>query len=348
MMRAWSSLLVTSLCVPNVAGGYTPPGVLAQLVEEKRREVDRLRSLPEAREDGPWSLRLGYPATSSSYNLGRALGWKRGRPAVLCDIKRTSPTGELGRTVPIAPDLAVSSMLSEVSRLGVDGAMICTDLASYGGSVADLKDANAYVQGSRAAGPSSSRSPMPIVVKDLVVDPLQIARAACEGATAVVLIAAAVMPDLKELMDTCTLLGLEALVEVHTPQEVEVATELGAMMLLVNERDRATGQLVLGQAAGMAAMLPPDATCLACGGISRLDQVRTLRRAGYDGFVIGRALLGDPRDAEALMTAIAREPEEQRWTEIVEVPTKSREVQPPGGVGSIFEAPIVDDTTFLA
>ena len=68
------------------------------------------------------------------------------------------------------------------------------------------------------------------------------------GANAVVLIAAAALPDLPVLLDTCTLLGLEALVEVHTPDEVAVAAGCGAGILIVNERDRATGQLILGQA----------------------------------------------------------------------------------------------------
>ena len=80
---------------------------------------------------------------------------------------------------------------------------------------------------------------------------MQIARAACEGARAVLLVAAAVAPDLPQLLDTCTLLGLEAIVEVHTPDEVRLAAECGAGILLVNERDRATGERVLGQAAGL-------------------------------------------------------------------------------------------------
>jgi indole-3-glycerol phosphate synthase len=161
---------------------------------------------------------------------------------------------------------------------------------------------------------------MPIIAKDLIVDPLQIARAACDGARAVLLVEAACLPDLPALLDTCTLLGLEALVEIHTPDELTVAAECGAGLLLINERDRATGKLILGQAIGLAPLLPPDATCLACGGLSRLDQVRMLRRAGYDGFVLGRALLGDPRIADALMTALMAEEPIQRAVELISVP----------------------------
>lgn len=318
---------------------YTPPGVLQSLVEEKRREVDRLRALPEAREDGPWHLRLAYPADTASYSLGRALGWKRERPAVLADLKRASPTGKLGGSVPVAPDLNMEEALAAGVKLGIDGALVNVDLTSYGGSVRDLKAACAYARGSAyraaagaAAGVADDEDDgsLPIVAKDLIVDPLQIARCACEGARAVVLVAAAALGDLPLLLDTCTLLGLEALVEVHTPQELEVAAECGAGLILVNERDRATGELVVGQAASIAPLLPPDATCLATGGLARIDQVRTLRRAGYDGFVLGRSLCGDPRDAEALMKAIADEPVGQRWSETISVPVRS---QPPEAAG---------------
>eukprot|EP00964_Phaeocystis_antarctica_P059083 scaffold35062_cov60-Phaeocystis_antarctica.AAC.2 len=73
------------------------------------------------------------------------------------------------------------------------------------------------------------------------------------------------------------------------------------------QRDRATGRLVLGHASALAPALPPDATCLACGGIQRIDQVRALRRAGYDGVVLGRVLAGP--DGDALLAQIAADSE---------------------------------------
>jgi len=300
--------------------GYTPPGILAALVDNKRREVERLKKLPEAREDGPWYLRMTYPADESSYTVGRALGWRRERPAVIIDLKRTSPTGQLGVTRPVAPDLVVSAALARASQLGVDGAMVCTDLTSYGGSLSEMKDVS---RAARVPPLARGGEPFPVIAKDLFIDPLQIARAACEGARAVVLIAAAVLPDLPALLDTCTLLGLEAIVEVHTADEIAVAAGCNAGILLVNERDRASGELIVGQAASVAPLMPPDTVCLACGGISRIDQVRTLRQAGYDGFVIGRALAGDPRSTEALMSAIAAEPPRQRWAEPISIPQRS-------------------------
>jgi indole-3-glycerol phosphate synthase len=323
------------------ASSYTPPGILKSLVDEKLREVERLRGLPEAREDGPWHLRLAYPAETASYELGRALGWKDETPTVLADLKRASPTGELGKGDVLAPNLVIEMALAQCAQLGVTGALINTDLSSYGGSVRDLKAACAFTGKSAPVSPgggvpggggsgagAAAAAALPLVAKDLIVDPLQIARLACEGARSVLLIAAACLPDLLTLLDTCTLLGVEAIVEVHTPDELNVASGCGAGLILVNERDRATGKLVLGQSVSLAPLLPPDATCLATGGICRIDQVRTLRRAGYDGFVLGRALLGDPREAEALMKAINAEEPRQRITESISVPIRAPSPDP--------------------
>lgn len=267
------------------SAAYAPPGLLAQHVEQKRREVDRLRALPDARQDGPWALRLGYPASSASYGLARAIRECSGRrPAVLVDLKRASPGSKLGATVPVDADLFVPSALARARTAGAVGALVAVDQPLYGGSMRDLDEALAA-----AAAGGAGAAGVPLVAKDLIVDPLQIARAAHHGAKAVLLVAAAVLPDLPALLDTCTLLGLEALVEVHTPDELRVADECAASILLVNERDRATGELVPGQAAAMAGLLPEDSICLACGGLTTVEQLRELRAAGYDGFVLGRA-----------------------------------------------------------
>ena len=86
---------------------YEPPGLLKGLVEAKFREVEQLRKLPDARDDGPWGLRLGYPAQSASYALTRALSADPGGLALVADLKRASPGERLGDTVEITPSLDV-------------------------------------------------------------------------------------------------------------------------------------------------------------------------------------------------------------------------------------------------
>ena len=94
--------------------GFTPPGLLAGLVEQKQREVDKLYRLPDSREDGPWGLRLRYPASESSYKLGRSIGWRRDALAVLADLKRASPGSSLGATESVDPQMDIMDAVQKV------------------------------------------------------------------------------------------------------------------------------------------------------------------------------------------------------------------------------------------
>ena len=95
--------------------GFTPPGLLAGLVEQKQREVEKLYRLPDSREDGPWGLRLRYPTSESSYKLGRSIGWRRNSLAVLADLKRASPSSALGVTESVDPQMDVMDAVQKVS-----------------------------------------------------------------------------------------------------------------------------------------------------------------------------------------------------------------------------------------
>ena len=207
-------------------------------------------------------------------------------------------------------DLAVAAAVDEAYEAGLRALVVCIERASYGCSEVDLVAARERVDALR----EHQGRALPLVAKDLYIDPLQIARAACLGADAVLLIAAVAAAELPELMDTCTLLGIEAVVEVHTRDEIELAAECGASILLLNERDRATGKLVRGQATTLAPSLPPDATLLACGAIESAAYARALRSAGYDGVVLGRSLVGSR--GRALVSELRSEPTlEQRLAE---------------------------------
>ena len=213
------------------SGSYEPPGLLAGLVDAKRREIDRMKLLPDAREDGPWSLRLAYPALTYSSALTDHLS-DLTMPAVLADLKRSSPGPKLGEVEWVDQELAVAAALQRAIGLGAAGALISTDTTTYGGSHADLSAARQHLEAFSDAGLESPS--MPIIAKDFILDPLQISRAVCQGADAVLIVAAAAAAELPALLDTCTLLGVEALVEVHTVRELQIALECGASLFLVH------------------------------------------------------------------------------------------------------------------
>ena len=122
LVRCWhlnSDVMLASM-LGSSSVAFTPPGLLAGLVEQKRREVEKLYRLPDSREDGPWGLRLRYPASEGTYKLGRAIGWRRDSLAVLADLKRASPGSALGVTEPVDPQMDVMDAVQKVC--GVCGA----------------------------------------------------------------------------------------------------------------------------------------------------------------------------------------------------------------------------------
>jgi len=320
-------LMAAAVLAVAVLGAYEAPGLLAHLLSLKRREVEQLRKRPEAQQDGAWMLKLGYPASEASYELSRAIGWRRESLAIIADIKRTTPGSKLGDVHAVAQNLNIETAVDRALELGVQAALVNTDRTSYGGALADLSAACSCAKEAEATGGSR----LPIVAKDLIIDPLQIARAAVEGANAVLLIVSTAADVLPGLLDTCTLLGMEALVEVHTADEVRLAAECGASLFLVNERDRSNGVLVTGQAASLAGVLPQDATCIAGGGISTIEQVRTLREAGYDGVVLGRSWPGT--GGTQLVREVREQPTEgeQRLAEVIRVPMSPPSAPAGGG-----------------
>ncbi len=97
-------------------------------------------------------------------------------------------------------------------------------------------------------------------------------------------------PKLVELLDSCTIMGTEALVEVHTPAELEYALARGATTFLVNMWDRLTGIHYIDQSKKLIGMMPINCVAIAGGDISSVDQILELGYAGYDGAVVGRHL----------------------------------------------------------
>lgn len=141
------------------------------------------------------------------------------------------------------------------------------DELEYGGKFEDLR---ASVKSLRAIKPENTP---PCIVKDIIIHPVQIAQALQEGAAGVLLIVAVVGADLEVLLDACTIMGTEPIVEVHTPNELEFALSKGATIFLVNMWDRMTGELHPNQAKGLASMLPMNSLAIASGNIHNIDQV---------------------------------------------------------------------------
>eukprot|EP00903_Cladosiphon_okamuranus_P011971 g11243.t1 len=270
---------------------YNPNDELRAIVQRKQHEVKSLLAAHSAKDD-PLQMRLTYGASESSYTLRSALRRNKGQEddqqaVVVADIKRRSPTAaELPPDVNAFDDPA--TWAAQLHAAGSKVLMVNTDGPAWGGSLADL---DAVVGHFKKLG----KTPPPIIMKDMIVHPIQMAQALEKGAVGTVLIACVLGPALCDFMDTATVMGTECIVEVHTPAEVEKALEHRASVIMVNNWDRVTGKLYPKQAMAVRNLIPDQVLTIASGGIDSLEQAGRLTDEGYDAVVLGRSLVAGGR-----------------------------------------------------
>ncbi len=194
--------------------------------------------------------------------------------AVIAEIKRRSPSrGSLNRDL----DPVLIAQSYEIG--GASCLSVLTDAEFFGGSVSDLQQARSSVN-------------LPVLRKDFTVSRHNICDARIMGADCVLLIAAALTKsELTEFFRFSLELGLDALVEVHDENELEVAIENGATLIGVNQRDLQTFEVDHQRAVRMAKMMPADVIRVAESGVKTRDDARSLRDAGYDAVLVGESLV---------------------------------------------------------
>merc|ERR1712071_211096 len=117
----------------------------------------------------------------------------------------------------------------------------------------------------------------------------------------VLLIASVLGPALENFLNTCAVIGLETIVECHTKNEVEYALDCLAQNILVSNYDRVRQEYYPEQAHRLAGLFPGSGgpiITLAGGGIETVEDVKEILAAGYDGVVVGKAIMGNARAPE--------------------------------------------------
>ncbi|KXS44819.1 MAG: indole-3-glycerol phosphate synthase [Candidatus Frackibacter sp. T328-2] len=133
---------------------------------------------------------------------------------------------------------------------------------------------------------------LPLLRKEFIIDPYQIYEAQAYGADAVLLIVNILSKgELVELLALTKELGLDALVEVHTTEELGVAQDAGAEIIGVNNRDLKTFNTDLKQTLKLKTFLPKDKIIVSESGISTRKDIEILTKAGVDGVLIGEAIM---------------------------------------------------------
>lgn len=194
--------------------------------------------------------------------------------SVIAEFKRRSPSKGVLRSDwdPIAAARCYADH-------GAAALSVLTDATFFGGSPADLSAARSGVD-------------LPVLRKDFIVDPVQVHESRRADADAVLLIVRALGAErLRELLALCGALGMDALVEVHTREELCDALEAGAEIIGVNNRDLDTFEVRLETALRLRSLIPSDRIAVAESGIRRREDAARLDAAGFDAILVGETLM---------------------------------------------------------
>jgi indole-3-glycerol phosphate synthase len=228
---------------------------------------------------------IGAPPTRDFAAALRSVARRGESVAVIAEVKRRSP-----KTGALNPGLDPAALAEIYARAGAACLSVLTDGPHFGGSAEDLRAARARIA-------------LPVLRKDFTVAEADLYDARAMGADAVLLIAA-VLDDheLAIFLTTAEMLGLDALVEVHDEDELDRAVSAGASMIGVNQRDLHTFAVDGERALKLVKEIPDSCLRVAESGIKTRDQVLALIDAGYDGILVGEALVTAPDPGEALLT----------------------------------------------
>jgi indole-3-glycerol phosphate synthase len=206
-----------------------------------------------------------------------------GRPAVIAEIKKASPSQGVLREDFIPADIAQS-----YAEHGAACLSVLTDVQFFQGEVDYLKQARASCQ-------------LPVLRKDFMVEPYQIYESRAMGADCILLIAACLDDaQMKDLEVVARSLDMAVLVEAHDGGELERALKLKTPLIGINNRNLKTFEVTLNTTLGLMAQVPADRLLVTESGILTRDDVLRMGAAGINAFLVGEAFMRAPDPGEAL------------------------------------------------
>ncbi len=247
--------------------------VLAEIIGKKRERVMAAKergSLEEVRRrENPHALRAAL---------------RRDGINVIAEFKRRSPSKGA-----IRADANLKEIVQSYEAGGAVGISVLTEEDYFDGSLDDLRTVKTTVD-------------LPVLRKDFVFDEYQVYESAAASADAILLIVAALddetLSRLRRVAEDE--LGMDALVEVHTSEEMKRAIACGATLIGVNNRNLRTFEVSLETSLSLAREAPSDALLISESGLRGPGDLQRLREAGYHGFLIGETLMRADNPEQAL------------------------------------------------
>ncbi|MES2169742.1 MAG: indole-3-glycerol phosphate synthase TrpC [Actinomycetota bacterium] len=210
------------------------------------------------------------------------------RVKIIAEVKRASPSRG-----PLAEIADPAALAASYQTGGASAISVLTEARRFGGALADLEAVRDAVT-------------LPVLRKDFISDPYQVFEARAAGADIVLLIVAALeQSELSSLYELVTSLGMAALVETHSADELERALDIGAGLVGVNARDLATFELDQNLFGSLAGRIPSGVIRVAESAVKSAEDVAHYRQAGADVVLVGEALVTDGDPVRALETFLS-------------------------------------------
>lgn len=256
--------------------------ILSRIIEAKHAEVAERRSYAT---EADLRARPGWKEPRRGFRS--ALERSDGR-RIIAEIKKASPSRGV-----IRDDFDPALHARQYQQAGATCVSVLTDEPFFQGSLA-------YLSAVREA------TSLPLLQKDFMVDPWQVAEARAYGADAILLIVSAIGASrLVEIDLAAREEGLDVLVEVHSESEMAVALELGATLVGINNRDLETFETSTDITRRLATMVPEGVVLVSESGLSDPSELRELEELGVAGFLIGESLMGSEHPGDALAEFMA-------------------------------------------
>ncbi len=237
---------------------------LERIVESKKREIEQIAN-------GRFAKPRHAPPS-----FAQAIRNSRG-PALIAEIKKASPSKGL-----IRPDFEPVEIAQTYQKSGAAALSVLTEREFFLGDPDFIPRIRASVD-------------LPILRKDFILHEKQIEEALSLGASAVLLIAAILSPsELKDFAGKARELGLEALIEIHSEDELRPALEANPVLLGINNRDLRTFKVDTALTFRLRPLIPSGVLVVSESGISKPEQILALRDVGIDAVLIGEAFMASP------------------------------------------------------
>ena len=240
---------------------------LEEILVVKREEIERLRA--RAKE-----LERQARARTDFRDFRAALQQSDDKLGVIAEVKKASPSAGV-----IAESFDPIEIAKDYERGGANAISVLTDTKFFQGKLQDLADVRRAVS-------------VPLLRKDFILDEIQIAESAANGADAILLIVAALeQKELLVLLDAAATYRLDALVEVHTREELKRALDAGAKIVGINNRDLTTFDVDLAVTEQLCRDVPDEIVLVSESGIKTPKDVARVKACGVDAVLVGEAFM---------------------------------------------------------